>query len=316
MKFNIITCTYNRKDELSRLKDSLCKLTINKDISIDVTWWISDDGSVDDTEMLVRGWSVVPQINFIYIKNQQNRGRHFALFDALEKIDSGYVIILDSDDLPKTDIIQTFYENIKLYPDKVEYRARCVNQNGKYLSDNTWLEKQTHEFQTSWHELVLKNKFDEESISCFRSDYIKQVVGSFDNTIYKDDIRWFNESIFWARNRKPNDMLFINKPLRIYFVDQEDSIQNKGNIIRHYKEDVVYSKYFIQENFKYFFWRPNYFLSIIIKGMVARFIIEKNWIKSITLYDVRFTKLIGSIFFPFAFLYYTKAKLTNNFWRN
>ena len=51
MKISIITATYNREKLLSRLYKSLCEQTCK-----DFEWIVIDDGSVDNTEQLIKNY--------------------------------------------------------------------------------------------------------------------------------------------------------------------------------------------------------------------------------------------------------------------
>ncbi|MBQ6816818.1 MAG: glycosyltransferase family 2 protein, partial [Bacilli bacterium] len=65
----IFTPTYNRKQTLPKLYDSLTKQTNNN-----FTWLIVDDGSSDGTEELIRAWQTESKIKIEYIY-QTNAGK-------------------------------------------------------------------------------------------------------------------------------------------------------------------------------------------------------------------------------------------------
>ena len=61
----VFTPTYNRAHTLARTYKSLCNQTCN-----DFEWLVIDDGSVDNTEELVKGWIVEGRISIRYIKKE------------------------------------------------------------------------------------------------------------------------------------------------------------------------------------------------------------------------------------------------------
>ena len=78
MILTIFTPTYNRRDKLSRVYDSL------KYQDGDIfEWLIVDDGSVDDTENLINSFREENKIPIKYVK-QDNGGKHVAYNTALK----------------------------------------------------------------------------------------------------------------------------------------------------------------------------------------------------------------------------------------
>lgn len=88
----IFTPAYNREKLLSRLYLSLCNQTCD-----DFMWLIVDDGSVDDTESLVRGWTLDGRVDIQYIK-QSNGGKHRAHNRGVRECETELFMCVDSDD--------------------------------------------------------------------------------------------------------------------------------------------------------------------------------------------------------------------------
>ena len=79
IKITIFTPTYNRDYIIINLYKSLLIQTLK-----DFEWLIIDDGSTDNTELLVSSFIKDNKINIRYIK-QQNGGKHRAINKALEE---------------------------------------------------------------------------------------------------------------------------------------------------------------------------------------------------------------------------------------
>lgn len=94
MKISILTPTYNRGYTLPNLYNSLIK---NKMDCPDFEWLIMDDGSNDNTQVLVNEWIKENAINIRYFK-QQNQGKMAALNNLLQYITGEIEIECDSDD--------------------------------------------------------------------------------------------------------------------------------------------------------------------------------------------------------------------------
>lgn len=95
----VYTPTYNRADTLYRTYQSLCQQT-NKDFE----WLIVDDGSTDNTKMLVDKWlseNLIP-IRYIY---KENGGLHTGYNMALANISTELCVCVDSDDFMPSNAI-------------------------------------------------------------------------------------------------------------------------------------------------------------------------------------------------------------------
>ena len=90
MKISIVTCTYDRHYLLKKNINSVLKQKFKN-----YEHFVIDDGSVDNTEKLIKNF---PHIK--YIKLKKNYGQPGAMYysKVLKKISGDYVILLDSDD--------------------------------------------------------------------------------------------------------------------------------------------------------------------------------------------------------------------------
>lgn len=89
----VFTPTYNRAHTIGRTYNSLCRQTVK-----DFIWLVIDDGSVDDTSILVRKWQNCDnnfEIQYVY---KENGGLHTGYNKAIELIDTELCMCIDSDD--------------------------------------------------------------------------------------------------------------------------------------------------------------------------------------------------------------------------
>lgn len=89
----VFTPTYNRAHTIGRTYNSLCQQT-----SKDFKWVIIDDGSSDNTEDLVKGWTSTDNGFTIEYYKKQNGGMHTAHNEAYKHIDTELAVCIDSDD--------------------------------------------------------------------------------------------------------------------------------------------------------------------------------------------------------------------------
>lgn len=88
----VFTPSYNRANTLPRLYKSLLRQT-NKS----VCWLIVDDGSVDNTENLVKSWIAENKMEIQYYK-QENQGKSMAHNRGVELTQTELFVCVDSDD--------------------------------------------------------------------------------------------------------------------------------------------------------------------------------------------------------------------------
>ena len=110
IKITIFTPTYNRDYIIINLYKSLLIQTLK-----DFEWLIIDDGSTDNTELLVSSFIKDNKINIRYIK-QQNGGKHRAINKALEEAKGELFFIVDSDD----QLVDNAIERILYYFDQIK----------------------------------------------------------------------------------------------------------------------------------------------------------------------------------------------------
>lgn len=106
----IITPTYNRKDHLPMLYESLCRQTCQ-----DFQWLVIDDGSTDGTD----AWfALLPNTTFLKeYQKKENGGKHTALNYSHPYIKGKWMTIVDSDDFLKDDAVEVIIDKWKQYED-------------------------------------------------------------------------------------------------------------------------------------------------------------------------------------------------------
>lgn len=110
MLFTVFTPTYNRSHLLPRLYESLCQQTFK-----DFEWLIVDDGSTDDTELIIRGFQSEEKIIMRYFF-QENGGKHRAINKGVKLATGELFFIADSDDIMLPHSLETvckYYYDIK-----------------------------------------------------------------------------------------------------------------------------------------------------------------------------------------------------------
>ena len=127
----IFTPAYNRAHLLPRLYNSLKAQTVS-----DFEWVIVDDGSVDDTEEVVKSWIDEDVIKITYIK-QANGGKHRAFNTGVKSAKGELFFCIDSDDYAPLDCVESIincWKNVK-NSKTAGIIAIKSDEKGNFLSD-------------------------------------------------------------------------------------------------------------------------------------------------------------------------------------
>jgi len=105
MFISIVTSAYNRAYRLPKLYESIIAQSDR-----DFEWIVVDDGSVDDTEALVKSWMDDNIIKIRYFF-KENGGMHTAMNLGVSKADGLFVLKADSDDM----LFENAVERVRYY---------------------------------------------------------------------------------------------------------------------------------------------------------------------------------------------------------
>ena len=96
----VLTPTYNRAHLLPDLYYSLCRQTSHQ-----FDWIIVDDGSTDETELIVNKWLATDNSFHIEYFKKENGGKNRAINDGVKLVRTPFTMIVDSDDYLTDDAI-------------------------------------------------------------------------------------------------------------------------------------------------------------------------------------------------------------------
>ena len=221
----IFTTTYNRKTLLYRLF-----LSIKKQTDHNFIWLIVDDGSTDGTSEFVESFMADTDVDFKidYIK-KKNGGKHTAMKIGFERTLTKYMVEIDDDDELLPDAIETLikvWQDIEKedYDNIAEIRALSINENGivsgQYNSADNRLYFDSNYLKEDWY-----NNHHLENITSWRMDLVNPLnIFDIEHEWLYPNVKLVSESLFWNRIARVYDTRYLNKPLRLYHSDAEDSI--------------------------------------------------------------------------------------------
>lgn len=286
-KFDItvFTSTYNRSYTLGQLYISLKNQTYKN-----FEWIIIDDGSVDDTESIVKKFILEKLINIKYIK-QKNSGKHVAINNGVEIARGELFFIVDSDDYLTPNSLELILNTWN----SIEKKDLFIGVGGRKLIKNKG--SQNFKFKEKYKdantiEFNLKYKNFQDKAEVFETEKLKKYkFKKFEGENFMTEavvwykmaedgykMRWFNEDIYVCeyledgltfnyykqRINNINSTCYSYNLLSSYRLPLRFKFRYKINYFRYglYK----YNKEYLYKNLNdKDFWRVSFFIGRILK---------------------------------------------------
>lgn len=202
MFLTILTPTYNRKEKLDKLYNSLCKQT-NKNF----LWLIVDDGSNDNTSNLIQEYYKENKVKIEYIR-KKNGGKHTAINFGMLKVQTPLVFIVDSDDWLSDDAIEQI---LKVHKKFATIESICgysflrMFKNGKVNGKR--FEKDL--FIDDYINIrINRNDTNSDKAEVWKTFYLKKFpFPEFPNE------KFLGEDTIWIQMSMKYKMIFINKTI-------------------------------------------------------------------------------------------------------
>ena len=194
-KLTILTPTFNRKNEIVRLYKSLCNQS-NKNF----IWLIIDDGSTDDTKEVINKFILEDKIEITYYY-KNNGGKHTALNFAMDKINTEYIVVVDSDDFLNVNDTNNIYKYINIKSDFIGIVFPRDNEYNRNINLNELSNKYIDIMDLKF----LLNKNIETTI-LIKSSFFK----SYEFPIFKNE-KFLSEEIIYDKMSSDGKFLFIEE---------------------------------------------------------------------------------------------------------
>lgn len=204
--FTVFTPTYNRAKLLHRVYESLLKQTCQ-----DFEWLIVDDGSSDNTSVLVEKWHAEAPFTIRYLY-QENKGKHVASNVGINAAQGDLFLFFDSDDACVPEALERFrfhWNNIPLQEQNSfsTISALCVDIKGQLIGRE--YPDDIIDADSIWEQLMLRSSGERWGIN--KTEVLKKFL--FPEIANE---RFISEGIVWNRMAQLYKTRFINERLRIY----------------------------------------------------------------------------------------------------
>lgn len=297
LKITVATPTYNRKEQLPRVYNSLKNQTYKN-----FEWIIIDDGSSDNTKELVDKWiqeNIFP-ISYYY---QEHGGKHVAMNKVIGMATGEYFTTIDSDNEIKPESFEILINEWNKIPkDKKKMfksvTARSYDPETGELIGKPFRKKIGSTIDCSSLDARYKYKMNYERWGLARTEVVKEFESP------KIQGKFYPETIMQDRCARKYIERYIDVPLSGYYKDTNNAI-TKTKII---KENFYLWKHNINENMDYFFYDIPGFLKSFV-GISMTGFANNMKVKEIITSGNGILKKIGiTIFLPVGYILYKKNK--------
>lgn len=261
-KFTLFIPVYNGEETIIRALKSIEKQTF-KDFEVIVI----DDGSEDNTELILRGYMSTSGLNLSFHKNEQNIHKMGTILRGLDLAQGEFFLIHDADDECYSDALETYHNAYESIPEKDKQSisgvtANCVDQNGNFIGTNITSDTL---FCNSF-EYSEQHKIQGEKWGPTKTDVLKQV--HIENSIIDKGL--IPEAFLWLTIAKAGYITkYLNVVTRVYYVDNENSLSSLNYDQKSFGMaiySILYLNYFAD---KYFYKIPLPFIKRLLSLVLA-----------------------------------------------
>lgn len=198
----VLTPTYNRKENLKNLYDSLEAQNDTRFV-----WMVIDDGSTDGTQDYISSIMAEPRFEIVYHK-KTNGGKHTALNLGFQLVETYLTFIVDSDDVLTSDAISQICKHVQTIKDNdlsgVAF-LRGYSEN-KCIGDEFPKDMEI----SNDIEVRIRKNVDGDKAEVWRTDVLK----NYQFPVFEGEKFQGENYIWWQIARKYN-MLYINRIIYI-----------------------------------------------------------------------------------------------------
>ena len=220
-QFTVFVPIYNRAETLHRVFNSMNAQTYR---NFEVV--IINDGSTDSSDETIKKFIKECTFEVVYVNNLVNKHKLGCIVEAVKIARGEFFLILDSDDECTPDALEVLLGEYDSIPADLKKNISgvtccCIDQNGKLVGD---LFPEDPFYNNSFEKKVYFDikgeKWGFNKTSILKSIHI-------DNDVFGKGL--IPESYIWFLISKEDFITkYVNKNLRIYYIDSNISLSNLG----------------------------------------------------------------------------------------
>lgn len=248
-RFTVFTPTYNRAHTLPRVYESLKQQTFR-----DFEWLIVDDGSIDNTQELVKAWQKENLFPIRYFW-QENAYRKVACNRGAKEAKGELFLTWDSDDAALPETLEVFNRHWCNIPEAERDKfssvwCLCVDERGNIIG-NKFPEDV---FDSDTLEIFHRYKVTGEKWGFQRTDVLRQYP-------YPENVQGnVTPSIVWSAIARSYKTRFINDALRIYYTETDSITQTPAG--KNADGLALWTREELCNNLQWFYYNPKWFMKM------------------------------------------------------
>ncbi|WP_299006395.1 glycosyltransferase family A protein [uncultured Tenacibaculum sp.] len=213
--FSIVIPLYNKELSITNTLQSVLNQTFT---TFEVV--IVNDGSTDTSVDKVKAFNDTR----IRIIEQENGGVSSARNTGIKEAKYNYVAFIDGDDLWKSNYLSTMVQLITDFPNAKFYASNySVLKNEKLFDYTNYLEEGFRGYIDNYFTVALQSKLFQTSATIIS----KKISESF--LLFNEELSIGEDFDYWYRNILNSKIAFVNQPLTIYNMDDDNMVSNKKN---------------------------------------------------------------------------------------
>lgn len=307
MMVTVFTPTYNRSHTLHRVYDSLISQTVK-----DFEWLIVDDGSKDNTSLMVRQWMEESKLNIRFIQ-QTNKGKFATLIEAIGFAKGDWFLVADSDDEFEPNTIEVFMNIYNKLPDDIKpiiAGVSCLvkdSETSQIVGEEFPIPSGKDFLLSDVNEISFKLGIRGEKWGILKTSVLKEFATKIPDT---EDSIYISENVLWTPIATKYKTVYINEPLRTYYQGTSDTLSSRNIAGRYPLGAWISERVVLPCTFKYFWWQPKMITLSAVKLNYAAIAAGKTLCQTINGFPVLlkilvcFTRPLGRL----AFLKFPKQK--------
>ncbi len=251
--FTVFTPTYNAEKTLERIHKSLLNQTFK-----DFEWLIINDGSTDNSHEIITTIIESSPLNINYVHKIKNQHKMAGFMESIKLAKGKFLLTFDADDECVAEALRIFNDEYISIPSDLKPKVSsitglCIDQRGNMIG-------QHYPFDPYYSDTFKSHALDHisgEKWGFTKTNVLKGIA-------YEDEFvnsGYMHEGIIWNLLAKEGFITkYINKVVRIYHLDIQDSISSApktNNALGAVIQNIVNFNWFFKD---YFFKSPVSFL--------------------------------------------------------
>lgn len=295
--FSVITPTFNRRDKIYRVYESLVSQSFKN-----FEWVVVDDGSTDCTDELVSVYQKEATFPIIYVP-KSNGGKTSAVIMGVGYARGELVLVADSDDAFVPETLELFYGEWSRLDDCQKSRcngvyALCINQHGNPIGADYRSEGRFDPMEFTFGDEI---KHVGENWFAINASMMKKHW-----TLREDELAlgFIPESHFWNKIivcERPFG-LRLNRRLRVYYTNEDEPSLSVG-IRKKAARGFCFESEFVLNTYGGLLYRyPRFSIKHLLKYILFVQYLKHGFLRGLSSLKNPLVKFIFIIVYPIGFV--------------